>query len=138
MAIDLENASIRLYEDISLTDELDDQEAQILLKWGAQKLAQIVQTTNDEELFEQQFKTLRQLMKRINRMIGQRTDLDDEQLASYLEKFVAGAHELGYQHITSEHAKQLFQQLHADASDAELVQHFIDMLDSQQSEEAIE
>lgn len=125
MTIDLENASIQLYEDISLTDELDDSEAQTLLKWGEQQLSKLA---TDEAQFEQNFKALRQMLKRINRMVGRRADLDDDDVKKSLGKFVESAQQLGYSTITPESAPQLFELLRSEQSQAEVLQGIIDRI----------
>lgn len=94
---DLENAVTRLYEDISLTDELTDEPAKVLLEWGEGRVRLMVNTMTDEDAFEERFKQLRQLMKSINRFTGRRHEMPPEEQADYVRKIMERAQELGYQ-----------------------------------------
>lgn len=96
MARSLEDATIRMYEDISLTEELTDEPAKVLLKWGEAKLTTLAEkTTNiDSEDFEDHFKSLRRVMKSINKLVGQ-TDLDDDTVRKRLTKLIERAQSLG-------------------------------------------
>ncbi|QPC83255.1 hypothetical protein G4Y79_02440 [Phototrophicus methaneseepsis] len=65
----------RLYESTAVRDDLNDSEAQVLLQWGADYLRQSAADTSDEA-FEERSKYMRQLMKDINRFVGQREFMD--------------------------------------------------------------
>lgn len=91
----LENAVQRLYEDISLREELTDNEAEVLLKWAEGKVVQLDDEIADEETFDEQFKQLRRMMKRMNKFIGNRGDDDLEKQQQMVLKFLDSAAELG-------------------------------------------
>lgn len=74
--IDLETATTRLYEDPSITEDLIDEEAQLLLGWAAQRLPDLIARAPDEVTFDESFAALRQIVKGLNRLIGQRETID--------------------------------------------------------------
>lgn len=95
--IDLETATIRLYEDAALTDELADVSAGVLLKWGADQLKILVEQYQDEQSFEEKFKSLRKLTRLINRLVGKHHEMDVDKQSKYLQKITEYAQELGFE-----------------------------------------
>ena len=71
----LKEAIQELYESSAVRDDLNDDEAQRLLQWGEQQIRACAATTHDED-FDQQCRYVRQLMKGINRFVGQREFMD--------------------------------------------------------------
>ncbi|MEO1164726.1 MAG: hypothetical protein AAFV98_13130 [Chloroflexota bacterium] len=102
----------RLYESSSLTDDLNDAEAQVLLKWGEAQVERLAESYAEE--FEQKARFLRQLMKNINRFVGQRefNEMDGQQ--KYMSNVVKYLEPLGWQGISS---AELFTALPADKTD---------------------
>ena len=93
---DLETAIIQMYEDISLTDELTDKAAQVLLKWGEKQVETLVETYPNEMVFEVYYKQLRRLMRAINRFLGQRPHMDAQRQLDYMEKIIEPAQVMGF------------------------------------------
>jgi hypothetical protein len=93
---DLENATIQLYEDESLADTLRDPAATDLLRWGAGRLQTIAERYPKETEFAETFKKLRQIMKRVNRLVGERQHSPPEDQAEILSNIAEGAYELGW------------------------------------------
>jgi len=87
-AIDLTGFTGRLYEDTALSDELPDQAAVVLLKWGEQQLQRLAEKHTDAAAFEVDFERLRDLLKGINRFFRRRQELEAERLADYLQRRV--------------------------------------------------
>lgn len=89
----------RLYESSSLADDLNDAEAQVLLKWGEGQIDRLAESYPEE--FEQKARFLRQLMKNINRFVGQRefNEMDGQQ--KYMSKVAQYLEPLGWQGISS-------------------------------------
>lgn len=83
--------------DASLTDELDDAQAQQLLAWGiaqARRLAQHtaeMETPRAEGYLEAQAQALRYLMRRINRLMGALSYADTPTLADRLRQIFEAA-----------------------------------------------
>ncbi len=76
----------RMYEDESATDELNDEEATLLLEWGEASLNRLVFT--DSINAEEYGTNLRQLIKRVNRFVGKRTYEDEETQARALTEML--------------------------------------------------
>jgi hypothetical protein len=95
--INLETATIRLYEDTGLTDELADASAVVLLKWGAEQLKLLVEQSQEEESFEEKFKSLRKLTRLVNRLVGKHHEMDAIKQDKYLQKITEYAQVLGFE-----------------------------------------
>lgn len=87
----------RLYESASLRDDLNDAEAEVLLKWGEGAVYRMATLFPAE--FEQKCRFLRQLIKNINRFVGQRefNELDGQR--QYLSKVLMYLPQLGWEGI---------------------------------------
>ncbi|MBE2183595.1 MAG: hypothetical protein IAE89_09240 [Anaerolineae bacterium] len=74
-----------LYEDADLREDLTDAEAEPLFQWAGEVAHQLEESGVSEEEFESKTKQLRQLIKRANRFVGQRSyagaDVHQQQLA---------------------------------------------------------
>jgi hypothetical protein len=98
MMVDLETATIRLYEEANLTDDLVDQDATTLLKWAEEQVAELVaKYGSDEAAFESAFSALRSLVKNMNRYVGQREMSDEAQQSQRLENITQSATEIGFE-----------------------------------------
>lgn len=95
-SIDVNTAIIRMYEDIALTDSVDDATAKILQQWGEGQLRILANRAESEETFEEQFDGLRKIMKLVNRFTGGREDMSGEKRQKYLSVLVDNAQEMGY------------------------------------------
>lgn len=86
----VQQAAEQLLGDESLTDEMDDLEAQILLDWGIGCARQIVEQTFElddgqaEENLSATLQNLRQVIRRTNKLIGRLSDSDDGMIAESL------------------------------------------------------
>lgn len=95
--VDLETATIRLYEEANLTEDLVDQDATTLLKWAEQQVAELVaKYSDDDSTFESAFSALRSLVKNMNRYVGQRERSGEAQQAQRLENISQSASEIGF------------------------------------------
>jgi hypothetical protein len=90
----------RLYDTANVRDDLDDAEAEILLKWAEGQVERLAQTEGD---FEQQNRFLRQLMARIDRFVGQRQYMDDAAHAEGITNLMKMLAINGYSTITEAH-----------------------------------
>lgn len=103
-----------ILESESLTDDLQDDEAEILLDWGlaqaeAYALATGV-TANEEEArlaLDQGVKTVRRVMRFINDLVAERIDLSDGEMVEELLRLVSLVRELpNVQVIASEEEEE--------------------------------
>lgn len=89
-----------LYDSAALRDDLNDAEATILLTWGEGQLARLAKDYPDD--FEQKSRFLRQVIKGINRFVGQREFNEIEAQRDYLKKVTMYFEQLGWERITDD------------------------------------
>ena len=106
MAINAEKALMRLYEDMSLRDEIDDNSANTLLKWAEKKVVSMAAAHDDEETFDAAFTTLRQLIKTMNRFSGRQRMMDTGEKQNQMSVLMQRAGEAGFQ-VASDRASAL-------------------------------
>jgi hypothetical protein len=101
-----------LYDSAALRDDLNDAEATVLLTWAEGQVARVAKDFPDE--FEQKNRFLRQVIKGINRFVGQRefNELDGQK--EYMSKFSMYLSQLGWGHVTED---ALFAALPTDKKD---------------------
>jgi hypothetical protein len=92
----IQSAMERIMMDESVTEELADDEAKVLLGWGEQQVTRLADQIADEEAFKEASNQLRKLMRRVNRFVGLRGDMDAEEQREKLERIVTAAQELGF------------------------------------------
>jgi hypothetical protein len=93
--INLESAIVRLYEDISLTDEVDDATARIMHQWAEAQLQRYANLSKDPEIFEERFHTLRGILKTIN-LYAKRDDASKEKRTKIIHRIIERAREANY------------------------------------------
>lgn len=102
----------RLYESSSLRDDLNDAEATTLLEWGETQIERLAKKYPDE--FEEKARFLRQLLKHINRFVGQREFNEMDGQREYMSKVSMYLQPLGWDDVTED---KLFAALPADKVD---------------------
>jgi hypothetical protein len=95
--VDLEAAVMHLYEDESLTAELDDPEATALLKWAEAQVERLVAQYPSEDEYDAHFTPLRAFIKRVNKVVGQRADMDGGEMLTMLTRMAETARAVGGQ-----------------------------------------
>lgn len=88
---DLQHMTERLYENSSLRDDLDDDQAAIALKWAENRLPSLAETYPDEAALEEAFGTLERILRGMNRLIKRGGDYSGEQLRARVGKVVEWA-----------------------------------------------
>jgi len=78
----------RLYDSAALREDINDDEATVLLEWGEKHVVRLGQAAADSADLEQRARFLRQLLKNINRFVGQRQYNDRAGQLDYMEKVV--------------------------------------------------
>lgn len=86
----------RLYEVSSLTDELMDDDAQILLSWASIQLPKLTVISATIEDVERTAKGLRKLVRSMNRYAGQIQNMSIDEQQEKLERIYTSASELNY------------------------------------------
>lgn len=92
-----ERAMERLLDDETLTDELVDHEARFLLKWAEGLALALAQRDLDDPAFDEATYTLRRLVRHINRLTGQRQQMNDETQKTAVTAIIDDAQSLGYE-----------------------------------------
>ncbi|MBC7813393.1 MAG: hypothetical protein H7175_19695 [Burkholderiales bacterium] len=94
----IQSAMERLYEDMSLRDELTDDEANALLKWGEEEITRLASDSAnaDESAFDNAMSSLRKVLGGLNRIVGRGADMPAEQQAAAAQDVAASAQALGY------------------------------------------
>jgi len=103
-----------ILESESLTDDLQDDEAEILLDWGLAQVeayALATQDTADKEearlVLDQGVKTVRRVVRFINDLVAERIDLGDGEMVEELLRLVSMVRELpNLQAIASEEEEE--------------------------------
>ncbi|MBI5667181.1 MAG: hypothetical protein HZC41_04165 [Chloroflexi bacterium] len=81
----------QLYGDASVRDELTDDEALVLLKWGEDQIRALAAQNLDDAQFEEALQHLLKLLTRVNRFTSRRADLLPEERQESLDKIAASA-----------------------------------------------
>ncbi|RMG86256.1 MAG: hypothetical protein D6712_07925 [Chloroflexi bacterium] len=119
--MDIERQVLMLYEIPSLTEELRDDAAKLLLKWGEQQVQWLAMRGDESLPFEDACGQLQRLMKYINRFIGRRVYADAEKLEKIRARLLEAAKTLGYTVDEAVFDKLLQSPQDDDADDVELV-----------------
>ncbi len=96
----IQEEKARLYETANIRDDLNDAEAEVLLKWAEGQVERLAQGNGD---FEQQNRFLRQLLARIDRFVGQRQYMDEVAHAEGMTNLMKMLAINGYSAITKAH-----------------------------------
>lgn len=83
----------RLYEISSLTDELADDDAQVLLEWGAAQLPLLIGDMSD---VEPKAKGLRRLLRSMSDYVGQVENMGGDERLAELQYTYQAANDLNY------------------------------------------
>jgi hypothetical protein len=106
----------RLYESAALREDINDPEATVLLEWGEKHVIRLGQAASDSADLEQKARFLRQLLKNINRFVGQRQFNDRAGQIGYMEKVTKWLENpsLGFKNYS---ADELLDKLPSDTKD---------------------
>ena len=95
-AVDPKDAIIRMYEDTSIIDDLQEEPSITLLKWGEGQLKMMANRAEDPDAFNEQTRDFRRIMKSINLIAGRAPDLEDEQRRKAVRRLIERAQEMNY------------------------------------------
>ncbi len=114
-----ERAIMRIYDDSALTEDLQDEDANVLLKWSEKAVGALARRDMDDETFDGQFKTLRRLIKRVNTFVGEFANMDEPERAERVAKIAESAREIGF-NVTDAQLQTMLQE--------NRIGNFLDML----------
>lgn len=121
-----QDAIQRMYEDTSVRDELIDEEAEILLRWGEGQITQLSAQNADPLAAEEALLRFLRMLARVNRFVGRRGD--PLTLPMRQQKLVETANEAGYP-LQLAHV-EAFTQQHAAADNFTVLHELIALLES--------
>jgi hypothetical protein len=90
-----ERATEQLYENTDVREDLTDDEAQVLLKWGEARIAKLAEQGMDDTQFDEAFDNLLKIMSRINRLVGRRDFSTPEEQQEWMDKIAESAGAMG-------------------------------------------
>jgi paraquat-inducible protein B len=90
-----ERALQQLYEDVSTRDELSDEEADVLLRWGEAQINKLADANMDDSQFDEAFANLTRMMTRMNRFAARRAEQAPDEQQETLNKIVESASAAG-------------------------------------------
>lgn len=128
-SIDIKDAVIRLYEDYSLTEGLDTEQAQLITTWAEAQLQQRAETATDEEVFEQSFVDVTRILKMVNRYVNKRAEMDEVKKHRFVELFIERAEQGGYPTKMSQ-ADEFYQVIKDIADDTSIIQAFLGFVET--------
>jgi hypothetical protein len=110
-ADEIRNAKETLYQTSGVRDDLNDDEATILLQWAETRIDYLATQDGD---FDQQNRFLRQLLARIDRFVGQRQYMDEASHNEHVDNLMKAMAITHFGAITRE---QIMANLPADKAD---------------------
>ncbi|MBZ0296939.1 MAG: hypothetical protein K8L99_30540 [Anaerolineae bacterium] len=87
----------QLYQETSVRDELIDEEAEILLKWGTDQVSRLAAQDLDDAAFDEQYSELIRLLTRMSRFAARRMNLSPDEAQTSMERIDASAQSVGLQ-----------------------------------------
>lgn len=131
-----ENAAIsRILEVENLTDELGDDEANLLINWASKNVGKLIEGLKDEDAAGEKVGDLMDVMRKINRLSALRKQRTPEQIQAEIAQFgevvekAFGAAPATAQSATAADVKPLADTLKAQ-SDKDFVQSMINLVES--------
>ncbi len=110
----------KILDRLSLTENLADAEAKILLDWGTQQAERVAALAQDDEDVDEKGGDLMKLMKSINRLVGYRGQKDNIWFIEKLTQLDKYSQSIQGPMLTEEQRASL--QNHTEKSDTELLQ----------------
>jgi Ca2+-binding EF-hand superfamily protein len=121
----------RLLESENLTDNLEDDDANTLIKWGIAQINPLVKDIDDEETAGVKINHLMSVMRQINSIAGNLSTVSEEKLQKLLEQYTQTfdkAH-----HISDEERKQVAEKL-SQMQPGEAVKYLLEWMHSQKQQ----
>jgi hypothetical protein len=77
----------RLLESENLTDNLEDEDANTLLKWGIAQISPLIKGIKDEDAAGEKVNHLMELMRQVNSIAGNLSTVSEDKIQKLLEQF---------------------------------------------------
>lgn len=117
-----------LYDETSTRDELDDDDAETLLKWGEAQIQRLAAQNMDDAEFDEACGHLTRLLTRVNRFAARRSELSAEDQQLSLSRILESASSLGL--AAGQASVEIFAQQAAPSASSETLRNVIDLLEA--------
>ncbi len=97
----IEQATQQLYEDMTIREELTDDESQVLLDWAEAQIQRLAAQEMDDAAFETAFAKLGKTLTRMGRLAAERDTMPPEDVQAGLQRIEETAAEVGL--VPAEH-----------------------------------
>ncbi len=124
----------RLLESENLTDNLEDDDANTLIKWGIAQISPLVNGITDEDAAGEKVNQLMGLMRQVNSIAGNPSTVSEDKIQKLLEQFTQTFDK--DHHVSDEECKTVTEKI-SQMQSGEAVKYLLEWIHSkkQQSED---
>lgn len=122
----------RLLESENLTDNLEDDDANALIKWGISQISPLVNGITDEDAAGEKVNHLMGLMRQVNSIAGNLSTVSEDKIQKLLEQFTQTFDK--DHHVSDEERKAVAERL-SQMQQAEAVKYLLDWMHSKKQSE---
>ncbi len=121
----------RLLESENLTDNLEDEDANTLIKWGISQVSPLTNGITDEDAAGEKVNNLMALMRQINSIAGNLSDISEDKIQKLLEQFTQT---FGKEHHVSDEERKTVAEKLSQMQPGEAVNYLLEWIHSQKQE----
>lgn len=122
----------RLLESENLTDNLEDDDANALIKWGISQISPLVKGITDEDAAGEKVNRLMGLMRQVNSIAGNLSTVSEDKIQKLLEQFTQTFDK--DHHVSDEERKAVAEKL-SQMQTGEAVKYLLDWMHSKKQSE---
>ncbi len=122
----------RLLESENLTDNLEDEDANTLIKWGISQISPLVNGIKDENAAGEKVNHLMGLMRQVNTIAGNLSTVSEEKIQKLLEQFTQTFDK--DHHVSDEERKAVAEKL-SQMQPGDAVKYLLDWMHSKKQSE---
>lgn len=122
----------RLLESENLTDNLEDDDANALIKWGISQISPLIKGITDEDAAGEKVNHLMGLMRQVNSIAGNLSTVSEDKIQKLLEQFTQTFDK--DHHVSDEERKAVAEKL-SQMQTGEAVKYLLDWMHSKKQSE---
>lgn len=122
----------RLLESENLTDNLEDDDANALIKWGISQISPLIKGITDEDAAGEKVNRLMGLMRQVNSIAGNLSTVSEDKIQKLLEQFTQTFDK--DHHVSDEERKAVAEKL-SQMQTGEAVKYLLDWMHSKKQSE---
>ena len=130
--VDRQVLTDRLLEAENLTDNLEDEDADTLLKWGIAQINPLIKGIRDEDAAGEKVNHLMGLMRQVNLIAGNLSTVSEDKIQELLEQFTETFDK--DHHVSDEERKEVAEKL-SQMQPGEAVNYLLDWMHSKKQPE---